>query len=880
VSIGQPTQITVTFSDYVDATCGQANGSVQANGAGGTGTLNYQWTDVSNAVVGTNAVLLNAPSGNYSVRITDVNSCIQTAVASVGSVDGAQFNVNSIVAVSCPASIDGGAQLTVTSGQGPFVITWGNGETGLQAIQLPGGSNSVSVQDGNNCTVASTFTVPTPTPISLSSVTSTSPDCVGSTNGSLQVTPTGGSGGYSFQWDGSAGTNTLSNIAAGSYSLVVTDSENCSATQLLTLNDVPPITINVINQVSPSCSSTADGSLQVVASGGNGSFIYDWDTGASSSTITQLVGGTYVVTARDAKNCPANKSIILSAPTAVGVQVVSNSSVLCFGGSDGTVTLSGSGGTGLIEYSINSGSSWQASTVFSNLSAGNLSILARDAQGCTANAGFTVVQPTLLQASITSSVNTTCNLPNGAATVLATGGTTPYNYEWTNVSNQVVGNNSSLQNTPAGSYNILILDGNGCSATSSVALASSTNSVFSVVNVTVTDCVDSNDGSASLNITSAATPYTILWSSGETTITATALPGGNGTVTITDNNGCQAQQIYTIPTPVPISVQSEVVTNPQCAGQTGSVQVTPTGGASPYTFAWNGVAGSNLNQTLVAGNHQLVVRDSKDCAFTKTYTLIDPPAFVIDLGPDRTVCSGTQVDVGVVVPLATYVWSGPGISQNNIAVIGVSQQGTYGVTVTDANGCIAQDNFILTLSENLLKADILAVSKAFVNDTIAVIDISWPVPTSLQWTFPQEATVVASTPDFALLKFLEPGVYPVSIDAALGNCFSSYQHLFTIEDRPPDGGRKPTQEEIRIVSMLAYPNPFERVIGIDVKLNNAARLNIEVYHLVSNKRIYTTTMSGEEEYRLELDFGSRESGIYVIVATAGDGARVLRVIKR
>jgi hypothetical protein len=877
VTITQPPVISINFSGYQNANCGAADGAVQANASGGTGTLTYQWRDPSNTVVGNAALLSNVLSGTYTVTVTDQSLCTQSSSASVGSNGGATFSVVSIVGVACPASLSGKAQVNITGGSGPFTVVWSNGETGTSATQLPSGNNSVSVKDAANCTVSKLFVVPSPAPISLSSVISTAPDCVGGVNGSIQVTTTGGTPPYAYQWNGSTGTNVFSG-AAGTYTLQIKDSQNCSFSQTITLPDATPISITVVNQVPPSCSATSDGSIQVLAAGGNGGYSYLWNTGATSASVGGLAAGTYSVLVRDSKNCTQNKSISLVAASPVSITVSNSSDVSCFGGTNGSVTLAAIGGTGSFDYSVNGGSTWQTSNVFNNLPAGTLSIQSRDGNGCIASGTYTLAQPTQVAGTVASIGNTTCNLANGSATASATGGTAPYTYQWLNAANQIVANTSVLQSAAAGSYQVMITDSKSCTASASINIAASTDVQFTVQNITATKCSSSADGSAAIGIISGRSPYTYQWLSGETTPIATQLKAGVNSVRVTDADGCTVLQTFSVSAPSAITLQSENIFNPVCAGGTGSIQVTPAGGTQPYSFTWNGETGTSSYSNIKAGNYQLTIRDANNCLFTQSFVVVDPPPYTIDLGPDKKICTGGVLNISSPVDAISYQWSSTDGFKSTGKQATLTKSGTYTLKVTNINGCVAEDSFVLSTTNDLLKADFLMTPVAHVGDTVIAIDISWPLPERITWALPTEATVVKKTPDYASMVFNTEGNFTVKLTANLAECQSEFiSQVEILKKNDGSSGGTPTTGLIK--SATAFPNPTtEGKINLKVELNEAADIRVRLISLSGNYIEKDFTGEGKDVYDYEILLDGLARGVYFLVLEVKNEKRVIRIV--
>jgi large repetitive protein len=877
VTITQPAAIVITFSGFQNANCGAADGAVQAIASGGTGALTYQWKDQANNVVGNASTLSNVVSGSYTVTVTDQSSCSKTSATSVGSNGGAVFTVESIVSTSCFNSPDGKAQVNISSGVGPFTITWSSGETGTSAIQLPGGSNSVTIKDASNCSVSSTFTIPSPAAISLSAITKTSPDCIGGNNGSIQVTAVGGNGGYSYQWNGASGTNTLSGIASGTYTLQVKDSKNCLLSQAITLNDPTPITIATVNQIPPSCASSTDGSIQVSASGGDGGFTYSWNTGATGASINGLVGGTYTVTAKDAKNCTQVKSITLTALAPLIVSIVNSTQISCFAGTNGSVTLSASGGAVPYEYSINGGSTWQPSPTFTGLAANTFNVSARDVNGCIGTTSVTITQPAILSSTISSTNNTTCGLANGSATASGSGGSAPYTYQWFNSANQLVASANTLLNASAGNYQVITTDANSCTSTKVVTIAPSTNVSFSISNVIATKCSTSSDGSAQVFNVVGKAPYTYLWSSGETTVTATQLAAGTNTVKVTDADGCTLQQTFSVASPSAISLISETVFSPVCAGGNGSIQVTVVGGSSPYTYQWNGQSGTGFIQNIKAGNYQLEVKDANGCSFTKSFSMTDPPPFTIDLGPDKKICTGGVLAIPSPVDASSYLWTSTNGFNNTGKQVILTQPGSYKLRVTNTVGCIAEDTFVLTTSSDLLKADFLMAPVAHVGDTVMAIDISWPLPDRIGWTFPQEATILVQSQDYASMIFKSEGKFPVKLTANLAECQSEYAASIEIIKRGETAGGVSGSDLIK--SLTAFPNPTsENRINLKIELSEVAPVRVRLVSLEGNTIVTDFNADAKDLHEFEIRLDGVTKGVYFLLVDVRDQKRVVRIV--
>lgn len=960
VSITQPVLLTVAVNNVIDATCGNANGSAVALGSGGTGNITYTWRNANNDLITNTAALSNVGSGTYTILVQDQNTCTTSSSVAISSTDGAQFSVSAITGVTCPTSLNGSAQVVIDNGQSPFTTSWSNGESGLSAVALAGGTNSVTVRDGNGCEVNRIFIVPAPTPINVNLIQITPPLCPGTNTAAVQVQVTGGTGAYNYTWDGIAGGASLSNILPGTYQLRVQDASSCELNEEIVVQDLSPITIDVVSQNVPTCATSTDGIITVQAQGGNGSFTYNWSNNATGSQITNISGGDYEVSAVDLNGCTATQTINLSSPDAVVININEINEISCNGLQDGSLTTIATGGTGSHEYSINNGQSWQSESSFTNLAVNNYTLLGRDENGCTASTTVSITQPSPLTVNITGIESTTCNNANGSATGNSGGGTGDYAYEWINSANQIVSNSAILTGASAGSYFLRVYDENQCIVTSDeVTINSSTASVIEVASIEMTSCVDTEDGEAILNIISGPGPHTVLWGNGETGFSATQLQAGTNTVSVTDGDACVVTTTFQVPAPIPVILSSQNLINPSCPGTaSGAIQVLATGGAGNYSYSWNGNPGGNGLQNIPAGTYNLLVTDAQGCTLNQALTLIDlptieiatnvlipptcaggndgqisvtatganesftyswsngfegaiinaaaagnyqvtatdqlgcsssldlvlvdPPPFVFDLGPDRVICVGQTLVVSAPVDNGSYAWSttnGTVISTSKEVTI--TQAGDYTLLITNADGCDAQDSFRVTTSNALLTADFLAVSEAHEGDSILLIDISWPLPETIEWIIPAEARVIERTNDYATIIFSQAGIYGLSVTARLGQCVSTYSRPITILSKNGSvqpGGRQSTDDPL-IKVFTAYPNPNQGDFKVSIELGEPEVITLRLISLNQDLEVWRADHSETMQADFEVKPDNLPIGLYFLILTVKDQTRMIRIIR-
>jgi len=539
--------------------------------------------------------------------------------------------------ISCNGETDGEATVTISGGTSPYTISWNTSppQTGLTATGLGAGTYTVTVTDNAGASRAATVTLTEPDPVLSFTTVTTAISCPGATNGALNVSASDGTPPYSFAWNTTPAQTTANatGLGAGSYSVVVTDANGCTASSSINLNDPPAITASAsvtsdFNGEDVSCMGATDGEATATASGGAGTFFYSWNTTPAQTTpiATGLGAGSYTVTILDANLCSTTATVTLTEPTAVGVSTNATTDPTCATSTDGSIDVTASGGTSPYSFLWNT-TPVQSSSTANNLGGGTYMVTATDANGCTANTSATLTAPTAVSASISGSTDPTCATANdGSASVSASGGTGPYMYSW---------HTTPSQNTPMatglgqGSYTVTVTDDNGCSNTASVTLTAPANTLSATVAVSSNynsfsvSCNGAMDGQATVTPTGGNGGYTYSWHTTPSQSSATATGLGAGTYDVTVSDGCaMVTESITLTEPTSISLTS-TPTNPNCGLTDGSVTLTTSGGAPPYNFSWsNGATTEDLNN-VGAGTYTLTVTDANSCTETISETLTE-----------------------------------------------------------------------------------------------------------------------------------------------------------------------------------------------------------------------------------------------------------------
>jgi hypothetical protein len=381
-----------------DVSCfGGNNGSASVFVAGGSGSYSYNWSNGGNT-----ATISGLTAGSYNVVVTDGFGCTYAASVTVneptalGGSLAAQTYVGG-VNVSCNGAADGAIFANISGGTAPYSYAWSNGGTAQMISGLTAGNYSVVVTDANGCTftAAVTLTEPAPMANTISAATfacGTNVSCNGASDGSINLTVTGGSGNYAFSWSNGATTEDLSGLGAGTYSVTAVDQNGCSTSASITLTEPALLTASLSGSVYAcgygiSCNGASDGSLSSVVSGGCAPYSYAWSTGGIGGTINGLSAGMYSVTVTDANGCQAFATGELTQPAPVTVSCSGNATVYYGWGPSACATISASGfGGGCGPYSIlwSNGATTASQTVCPSVST-DYTVTVTDANGCTAS---------------------------------------------------------------------------------------------------------------------------------------------------------------------------------------------------------------------------------------------------------------------------------------------------------------------------------------------------------------------------------------------------------------------------------------------------------------------------------------------------------------
>jgi hypothetical protein len=391
-------------------------------------------------------------------------------------------------------------------------------------------------------------------------------------------------------------------------------------------------------------------------------------------------------------------------------------------------------------------------------------------------------------------------------------------------------------------------------------------------------CSQGNNGWAKVYVTGGTPPYTYQWTNGEKTETITGLTTNNYFVKITDSKGCSTQGSVLIEQPNGVVV-NETIYSPKCfQGNDGSITLVPTGGITPYYYAWSTGATSQNIANLIAGNYSVTLTDAQGCVSIKSFALIDPDPITINLGSDRTLCNAQSLDLDISItnPNTQYSWTATNGFVANTAKVTLTQAGTYHAKATSGLGCIGDDEIVIKTSQAVIDSEFLLSSQAYLDEEVILINTSNPFVENTQWIIPNDVTIVDQKEKHIILKFKDLGVYTISLKQTQGDCYAVYTKNINVEQRStlPNAG---TVNSSFINDFIVTPNPSDGNFEVLVNLENDSPIGLRLFAYNGQNTLVEKKESGKKNYVVGFNV-KLATGVYVLVLETAQQTLVKKII--
>ena len=726
-AVTQPSDSMFASLQVTDVDCfGTATGSIESSVSGGTAPYFYQWS-TGDTLSSIEDIII----GNYSVLISDTLGCSLLLFDSIQEpeeivLEHTQFDI------LCFGEATGSIDLSVNGGVSPFTYSWSNGATSEDLSGIPAGPYDVIVTDSNGCSNTRVMSLSEPLDAVFISETHTDALCIGGDQGTIDLTVTGGTPGYSYLWNNDEITEDIIDLVPGIYVGQVTDDNGCIDSISIEILD-PSNTMELsIVEFDVSCFEGSNGELDLTVIGGAPPYSYNWSNTEVSEDLSGLVTGNYFVIVEDDNSCESFISGFIDQPSAAlsATEVITD--VICFGDSTGAIEINTNGGTLPYSYEWSNGSIEED---IDSLAAGSYTLVITDDNLCTDTNTYIINEPLALVLG-SDLIDATCFGDNdGFIDLTPAGGVAPYSYQWSNDSTT-----QDLDSLIAGDYTLVLTDDNSCTAEVTLTINEPVAPISVTADSSNISCFDGNDGFIDITVAGGNGSYSYLWSNAALTEDLTNLFVGTYTVDVQDFKGCATSLTMTLTQPLaPLSLSIDMTPVICFSEDNGTATVTATGGTAPYAYLWSNTEDSLFIDSLIAGDYSVVVTDSLLCVDSITVTVTEPPLLTAVADSIDVLCHGDSTGTISVVADGgvgdyAYIWDTD--TADTTAIVDSLPAGTYTVTVTDTNGCsfttsttinqpLAPLSGVLDVIDNICFGDSLAIIDATISGGTFPYTYSW-----------------------------------------------------------------------------------------------------------------------------------------------------------
>ncbi len=784
INIKNPDPITISYNVTDVTIYGESNGIIDLDIIGGTAGLSgytIQWLNGPSIITDSTDPAYNADkevitglkAGRYTVVVTDENNCAAMVDIEVTQPEIITLDI-ATTDVRCYGEENGRIVLSnINGGTGPdtYTITLVGRNTGKThtstlvhtgevIANLPADIYDLKIEDAAGAEFNKEIVIKQPDDILIKTVpelSKLSVDCFGNATGEIKIEITGGTEPYNYNWLGTTGTNVdkVENLAAGTYSIMLTDANNCTYnlyTETIA-GPVGPLSISA-SIIDNKCYGESNASIDINVTGGTAPYSYLWTgAGLDASVVGNedqynlYNGQAYKVTVIDALNCTQEEVFTLDDRQEILVST-SVVDVLCNGDRTGELHATVTGGTSPLSYKWKSEDGSYSSSVLNitDMYAGKYNFTVEDASGCVITKTEEIVEPDALTATISGTTALCGGIDDGELYVAINGGTEPYAYEWHKDYDAAnpIGYGAHLTNLGAGEYEVFIEDRNGCKADDKTTIRSSVPMRIVVKRIENVTIYDGNDGSIEIDATGGTDPLTYIWSgptidpyNPATGKTLTGLKAGYYNVTIEDAVGCKITERIEVTQPETIIIEPEIE-DIKCAGETGSILLRVSGGTPNYTFEWTSTNGyTNVTKSpqvtgLEAGVYDVKIIDAKGAEAKGQYIISYKEELTWTLLESKTELdcyeeNKANINIHITGGTLPYSieWTGPNFTASNVQSIGNLGIGMYKAEISDANGCKPADTF----TQEITQPDEIIITENIThnncsNDKVGAIDIT------------------------------------------------------------------------------------------------------------------------------------------------------------
>jgi large repetitive protein len=687
--------------------CANADGTITITSDAMAGATVFYTRQPGN-VTNTSGIFPNLTGGiTYTITTSSTNYCNSITTVNLTGTSAMSFSAFSIAQITCNNANDAAINAVAIGGTGAITYQINSNPTQPAGsyTNLAAGPYIITATDALNCTVTSSVQFNNPSAVSFLSTSSANLICNAQAIGTISVLASGGTGSITYSLNSTIAnaTGLFGGLSANAYTVVASDANNCTTEATFTITEPALVSINSVNATNAVCAPTASGSISIGAFGGTGGLIYSINAGTgftinATNLFSNLLSQTYTVQVADANGCTATSVVVVGSVALPSLSLVSSVNVSCFGGNNGTIVTSVTGGTASFSYTILPSIVNNANGTFSNASNGTYVVTVSDANLCTSTISVTITQPNDIIFGTTTSTGTNCSAAaNGTISTNATGGTGILSY--TLLSTAAANTTGNFSSLAAGTYVVEVVDANGCTKNTTIAVTQPGTLTWATVNATNILCNGGTTGTISVGASGGTGTklYSLNASPPNTPSTWVGLGAGSYAISVSDANNCSINTVVSITEP-PILNFINITNTPLSCDPGGDASLTAigNGGTPSYTFT---LSGGNANTTgnwtnLNAGVYIVQIKDANNCNYSLPYNILAPVVpSISNVVVQNTSC--VPNNAGSITVQATgssalqYSIGGTFGSNNNFNGL---TAGNYAITVKDALNCTATSN--------------------------------------------------------------------------------------------------------------------------------------------------------------------------------------------
>lgn len=851
-SIEEPQLITGTVSNLNHVSCfGENDGSATISATGGSPPYTFLWSTGASGSGITNTQS-GFSAGNYNVTITDFFDCEKLINVNILQPDQLTINTLDQQDVTCFSNNDGSINISVTGFSGAASFLWSNQNDQPSISGLAPGSYTVTVTDsGNNCSQNAVFFISEPPILNVEPNNIGNVSCHGDNDGTVFALASGGTANYNYIWNTGNTTSILNNITAGTYSVTVTDSNGCTDSTNININEPEAILVELNSSSNATCLGASNGSITISASNGFPPYQYLWQNGTTTAMNNNLLSGNYTVTVTDANNCTSSASFTVQTNSSFQIDVIDVENVRCHGDSTGMVSVTNNSQFTYL---------WSNGTTGSQLvhaPAGVYTVVATDPAACQSTPlVIDITEPPIIEASIMEADTVLCpGESNGHLSLNLSGGTGPLIWQWSN--GEITLTQDSLM---AGIYNITVTDSTNCQVSKAIEILGTDSIRIGQVNVQEVLCYKESSGSISIAKNGGYGELITNWSNGiSNQDTISELTKGYYFITITDEASCVLKDTFFVEEPDSLFAFIVVENETQTGLNDGKIIVTPIGGKSPFTIDWSNGSSSFNQDSLSPGLYSYVLSDANGCQ-TSGWAVIGGGNCVLSASADifQPSCFNSfdgKISVNIVGQFDTYKIQLFSESEEIFLPLDSLPAGIYTIIITDSLQCttiiqnitLASNHPEILLDSIIVKNPTTSTSK---NGSLQAIVTGGTGDLKYEW-FKDGLSVGKNS----IINDLSVGIYTLVITDTSG-CRLQLNSIFlqTIN----------TNNDITLSNVKLLPNP----VSDHFMIFNESRYPIEKVEIFDlyGKLIYIDTKIGiseKTEYYLQ-DINIKKSGFYII----------------